>query len=220
MDQLDQFESLLSPEELQNFRNLNSPAVIQAYLDETPYSAEERTRSPLNVMRDRVAHCLDGGLFAAAALRRLGYPPLLVDLLPEPETDDDHVLAIFKEHGCFGAVAKSNFVGLRYREPIYRTVRELVLSYFEAYYNVNGKKTLRAYTRTFDLARFDRHHWMWDETGIAIIEQRLYSLKPIPLITPAMAMQLQSVDSLTYKAGMLVANPAGLYRPRAEVGEA
>ncbi|MDX9954041.1 MAG: hypothetical protein RBT75_08095 [Anaerolineae bacterium] len=220
MDQTDQFESLLTPEELQAFRDLNSPAAIQAYLDETPYSAEERTRSPLNVMRDRVAHCLDGGLFAAAALRRLGYPPLLVDMLPEPETDDDHVLAIFKEHGCLGAVAKSNFVGLRYREPIYRTVRELVLSYFEAYYNVNGKKTLRAYTRIFNLARFDRHNWMWDETGVEIVEQRLYSLKSTPLITPEMTAQLQPVDPLTYRAGMLVVNPAGLYRPRAEAGEA
>ncbi|OQA22757.1 MAG: hypothetical protein BWY63_00657 [Chloroflexi bacterium ADurb.Bin360] len=219
MDLLDQFESLLTLEELQAFRNLNSPAAIQAYLDETPYSAEERTRSPLNVMRDRVAHCLDGGLFAAAALRRLGYPPLLVDMLPEPETDDDHVLAIFKEHGCLGAVAKSNFVGLRYREPIYRTVRELVLSYFEAYYNVNGKKTLRTYTRIFDLARFDRHNWMWDETGVEIVERHLYSLKSIPLITPEMTAQLQPVDPLTYQAGMLVVNPAGLYRPRVEAGK-
>ncbi|MDX9955838.1 MAG: hypothetical protein RBT75_17175 [Anaerolineae bacterium] len=219
MNPLNQFESLLTPTKLQVFRDLSSPAAIQAHLDVTPYSAEERTRSPLNVMRDRVAHCLDGGLFAAAALRRLGYPPLLVDMLPEPETDDDHVLAIFKEHGCFGAVAKSNFVGLRYREPIYRTVRELVLSYFEAYYNVNGKKTLRAYTRTFNLARFDRHNWMWDEAGVEIVERHLYRLKSIPLITPEMAAHLQPVDALTYKAGMLVVNPAGLYRPRAEASE-
>ncbi len=220
MNPLLQFEGLLTPAELQIFWDLSSPTAIQAYLDATPYSAEERTRCPLNVMRDRVAHCLDGGLFAATALRRLGYPPVLIDMVPEPETDDDHVLAIFKQHGCFGAVAKSNFVGLRYREPIHRTVRELVLSYFEAYYNVNGKKTLRAYTRSFNLARFDRHNWMWDETGVQIIEQHLYSLRPIPLITPEMAAQLQPVDALTYQAGMLVANPAGLYRPRPEKDEA
>lgn len=216
MDSLTQFEARLTPEELQIFRGLHSPAAIQAYLDATPYSAEERTRCPLHVMRDRVAHCLDGGLFAATALRRLGYPPLLLDMMPEPGTDDDHVLALFKEQGCFGAVAKSNFVGLRYREPIYRTPRELVLSYFEAYFNVNGKKTLRAYTRLFDLSRFDSIPWMWDERGVAIIEQRFYRLKPIPLLTPEMAARLEPVDPLSYRAGMLVVNPAGLYRPRTE----
>lgn len=216
MDPLPQFEALLTPAELEAFQSLDSPAAIQAYLDATPYSTEERTRCPLVTMRDRVAHCLDGALFAATALRRLGYPPLLLDLLPEPDTDDDHVLAIFKQHGCFGAMAKSNFVGLRYREPIYRTARELVLSYFEVYYNVDGQKTLRAYTRLFNLARFDRTHWMWDGSGVEVVEQHLYRLKPIPLITREMAAQLEPVDSLTYQAGMLVVNPAGLYRPRAE----
>lgn len=220
MDPLSQFEAFLTPAELEAFRSLDSPTAVQAYLDATPYSAEERTRCPLNVMRDRVAHCLDGALFAATALRGLGYPPLLLDLLPEPNTDDDHVLAIFKQHGCFGAVAKSNFVGLRYREPIYRTARELVLSYFEVYYNVNGRKTLRAYTHPFSLARFDRYHWMWDESGVEVVEQHLYQLKTTPLISAEMAAQLQPVDALTYQAGMLVVNPAGLYRPHVEAEKA
>ena len=131
---------------------LHSPFAIQAFLDATPYSPEDRDRCPLNVIRDRVAHCLDGALFAAMALRRLGYPPLLIDLLPEPDIDDDHVLAIFKVNGCWGAVAKSNFVGLRYREPVYRTLRELVMSYFEPFYNVEGVRTLRGYTLPVNLS--------------------------------------------------------------------
>lgn len=220
MDPLMQFEAYLTASELQTLRSLESPVAIQAYLDDTPYNPDDYTRCPLKVMRDRVAHCLEGGLFAAVALRRLGYPPLILDMQPEPGTDDDHVLAIFKQHGCFGAVAKSNFVGLRYREPIYRSPRELVLSYFEAYYNIHGQKTLRAYTRVLDLRRYDRYGWMWDDQGVAVVEQRLYSLKPIPLITPEMAAQLQPVDPLTYKAGLLVANPAGLYQPRVKAGDA
>jgi hypothetical protein len=111
-----QIEDFLTGQETAALSALSSPADIQAYLDATPYSPEERDRCPLNVMRDRVAHCLDGGLFAAMALRRLGYPPLIIDLLPEPGLDDDHVLAIFKRDGCYGAVAKSNFAGLRYRD--------------------------------------------------------------------------------------------------------
>ena len=148
------------------------------------------------------------------ALRRLGYPPLIVDLLPEPGTDDDHVLAIFKKDGYLGAVAKSNFVGLRYREPIYRSLRELVLSYFEVYFNVHGQKTLRAYSMPLNLAAFDRLGWMWDDAGADAVERRLPRLRHISLITPEMAAGLSPVDKLSYAAGMLGSNPAGLYKPK------
>ena len=126
------------PTELQAVaRVLKTPAAIQAFLDETPYSAENRYRCPLSVVRDRKAHCFDGAVFAAAMLRRLGHPPLIVDLLPN-ERDDDHMLALFRVDGLLGAVAKSNFSGLRYREPICRSLRELILSYFEDYFNAAG----------------------------------------------------------------------------------
>src|SRR5439155_793750 len=101
--------------------------------------------------RERVAHCYDGALFAAAALRRLGHPPLLVNMYAE--RDDEHLLAVFKQAGHWGAVAKSNFVGLRYRDPIYRTLRELVMSSFQDYFNVQGDKTLRGYHANFVAAR-------------------------------------------------------------------
>ena len=193
---------------------LDSPAAIQAYLDATPYSPEERDRCPLNVIRDRVAHCLDGGLFAAMALRRLGYPPLIVDLLPEPGLDDDHVLAIFKQNGGLGAVAKSNFVGLRYREPVYRTLRELVMSYFEDFYNVDGVKTLRGYTAPLNLGQFDRYGWAWSDDAVAPIVKRMGEIRRFSVIDGEAAQRLSRTDDLSYRAGMLVANPAGLYKPK------
>ena len=134
-------EDHLTPPEKELLAGLGSPAQIQTFLDTCAYRPEYSDLSPLSVLRQRKAHCLDGGFFAAAALRRLGYPPLLVDLLPDPGMDDDHILAIFKRNGHYGAVAKSNFSGLRFRDPIYRSLRELVLSYFEDFYNLNGVKT-------------------------------------------------------------------------------
>ena len=207
------FEECLDPQERQVFSGLSSPARIQAFLDQVPYSAEDANRCPLGVLRDRVAHCLDGGLFAAAALRLIGYPPSIVDLLPEPGTDDDHVLAIYRRGGYWGAVAKSNFVGLRYREAIYRTLRELVLSYFEDFYNVDGQKTLRSYTRPLNLQALDKLGWMWSDAGVDAVERHLSQMRKIPLLSAAMVADLSPVDKLSYQAGMLGVNAAGLYKP-------
>jgi len=210
-------ESLLDSEQLRVLRSLDHPARIQAFLDSVPYSAEERNRSPLDVLRDRQAHCLDGALFAAAALRRLGDPPVVVDMFPDPGMDDDHVLAIFKRNGGYGAIAKSNFVGLRYREPVYRSLRELVMSYFNDFFNVNGVKTLRSYTRPVHLylQRFERLNWEVLEAGVDAIEAYLLGLPRRSLLTPEMASELQPVDRLSYQAGMLNVNHAGLYKPKA-----
>jgi hypothetical protein len=207
------FDSMLDQEQRHFFAGLSTPARIQAFLDQTPYSPEEANRCPLSVLRDGLAHCLDGALFAAAALRRLGYPPLIVDLLPEPGMDDDHVVAIYRRDGHLGALAKSNFVGLRFREPVYRNLRELVLSYFELYFNVNGQKTLRSYTRPLNLASLDKQGWMWSDAGADAVEKRLGQLSRLPLLTEAMIEHLTPVDKLSYRAGMLGVNKAGLYKP-------
>jgi hypothetical protein len=209
----DAIESYLTPEQRATWLSLDSPAQIQAFLDAIPYSAEDANRSPLQVLQDRQAHCLDGALFAAAALRRLGRPPIIVDLLPEPGLDDDHVLAIFKRDGFYGALAKSNFTGLRYREPIHRTFRELVLSYFEDFFNVNGVKTLRAYTAAINLATYDRLGWMTRSAGADAIEKRLKELKRIPLLPDYLARDLLPMDERAYRAGMLGVNVAGVYKP-------
>jgi hypothetical protein len=208
-------ESLMTSEERNIWNRLDTPAKIQAYLDQTPYNPQDDNRSPLNVMRDHLAHCLDGGLFAAAALRRLGYPPLVIDLLPDPGVDDDHVLAVYRLNQHYGAVAKSNFVGLRYRDPIYRNLRELALSYFEDFYNLNRIKSLRFYTRPLDLSHYDHLNWEWSNQHLTVIEHRLKEIKRIPLLKPEMAADLLPVDTLSYQAGMLGANPDGIYKPKA-----
>ena len=206
------FKVRLTSEQRGAWQSLTSPANIQAFLDSIPYSSEDANRSPLRVLQERQAHCLDGGLFAAAALRQLGHPPLIVDLLPEPGTDDDHVLAIFRRNGCFGAVAKSNYAGLRYREPIYRSLRDLVMSYFEVYFNVRREKTLRSYTVPLDLATYDAMDWLTNDAAADAIEKRLPQLRRTPLLTPAMIAELSPVDQRSYEAGMFGTNLDGLYK--------
>jgi len=198
--------------EMRALSRLDSPFKIQAFLDELHYSDEERYRCPRSVLRDRTAHCFDGAVFAAAALRRLGYPPLILNLFPD-DRDDEHLLALYQPRGGWGAVAKSNFVGLRFREPIHRTLRELVLSYFEVYYNVEREKTLRSYTRPLNLKSFDHINWMTDDAAMDVIALRLEDFRKIPLITARMAAALSPVDERSYQAGLAGSNPAGLYRP-------
>jgi hypothetical protein len=190
---------------------LDSPAAVQAFLDAIPYSAEEVYRCPASVWSDRIGHCFDGALFAAAALRRLGHPPLILDMMAV--RDDDHVLALYKRFGCWGAVAKSNCVGLRFREPIYRSLRELVLSYFELYFNVVGEKTLRAYSAPLDLTGFDPLRWTTSDEHLEVIACRLGEIRHFPLLTAPMVANLSAVDARSKEAGLLGANVAGLYQP-------
>ncbi len=136
--------------ELRTLRSFRTPRGVQRALDSMPYHLAPTAWPPRLVLREWTAHCLEGAVFAAVALRVLGFPPLLLDL--EAVQDTDHVIAVFKERGHWGAIAKSNFSGLRYREPVHRTLRELVMSYFEGYVNLRGDRTLRAYSRPISLA--------------------------------------------------------------------
>jgi len=207
------FAESFSAQQLEQLSALDSPQAIQAYLDSIPYSPEDANRSPASVLRDGMAHCLDGALFAAAALWRLGEPPLVVDLLPDPGMDDDHMLAIFKRDGCYGALAKSNYAGLRFREAIHHTLRELVLSYFEDYYNVDGVKTLRTYTLPLDLSTLKDIHWLDDDSAPDQIMVRLGRMRHIALLTPAMIARLSPMDRRSFEAGRLGCDPDGLYIP-------
>ena len=189
--------------ELRALRQLKSPDRIQHFLDtEIGYNKEpdgETIRSPRRVLRDRMAHCLEGALFAAAALRVQGFPPLLLDL--EAVRDDDHVLAIFRQHNCWGAIAKSNYSGLRFREPVYRTLRELALSYFEHYFNLKREKSLRNYSRPVKLIRFDRIDWMTSEEELWPISDHLVSISHTPLLTTP--RRLARVDDRLFAAGLV-----------------
>ena len=210
------FDQNLTGAEREVMAQLNSPSKIQAFLDQLSYSREETYRCPLRVLRERTAHCFDGALFAAAALSRLGHPPLILELLPN-DRDDDHLLALYKRSGHWGALAQSNFVGLRFREPVYRTLRELVLSYFEQFYNLEREKTLRGYTRPLNLQAFDDRGWMVDDRLLERISERLDKTRRYSLITERMAADLSPLDERSYQAGLMGANEKGLYRPRPKV---
>jgi hypothetical protein len=161
-------------------------------------------------MVERRAHCYDGALFAAAALRRLGHPPRLVDL--RAVRDDDHVLAVFRVQGAWGAVAKSNFTGLRYREPIFRTLRELALSYFEDYFNTDGEKTLREFSGVLSLRQFDRLAWEFRPDHLQRISDRLDALRHHRILTRAQERRLARVDARSMEAGMVGTLAEGVYR--------
>ena len=127
--------------------------------------------------------------------------------------DDDHVIALFKRHGRLGAIAKSNFVGLRYREPVYASLRELVMSYFESFYNIDYEKTLRQYTRPLNLSAYDKLAWTTSDPALDVIGDALSNIRIYKILDAAMARSLSPVDKRTYDAGMLGVNRAGLYKP-------
>jgi hypothetical protein len=193
-----------TPAELAIFRRLTSPAKIQRFLDDLAYNKEPggpTCRSPRRVLRDRTAHCMEGALFGAAALRMLGHPPLLLDF--EAVRDDDHVLAVFRVRGHWGALAKSNYSGLRYREPVYRTLRELAMSYFEHYYNLRKEKTLRRYSRPVNLKRFDRMGWMTAAEDVWAIPEYLCDIPHTPVLAEPLIPTLGRVDARLFAAGLV-----------------
>ena len=191
----------LAGSELRKLRTLKTPLGVQKLLDDLPYNLSYTARSPRKVLRDRTASCLEGGIFAAAALRVLGFPPLIFDL--EAEQDTDHVIAIFKMRGHWGAVAKSNFTGCRYREPVYRSLRELAMSYFNTYFNLRGERTLRRYSRPVNLARFDRLNWMTTEKPIWFIAEYLCEIPHIALLTSTMEKNLTRIDRRSIQGEMV-----------------
>ncbi len=212
MKAVETFEEALTDAERRTLGQLTTPVAISSFLDGLTYSPDPFYRCPLRVLRDGKAHCYDGALFAAMALERLGYPPLILDMLPSSR-DDDHVLAVFKQHGHWGAVAKSNFVGLRFRDPVYRSLRELVMSYFEDFFNVEGEKTLRGYTIPLNLKTFHRLPWMTEDGPMDAIAQRLDEVRRFSILSDEMIENLSLVDQRSLTAGSLGANEAGLWRP-------
>jgi hypothetical protein len=187
--------------EWRTLRALKTPVGIQAFLDELPYNLSITSRSPRQVLHDHTASCLEGGIFAAAALRVLGFPPLIFDL--EADNDTDHVVAVFKLSDHWGAIAKSNFTGCRYRAPVYRTLRELAMSYFNIYFNLRFERTLRRYSRPVNLARFDRLNWMASKKPIWFIAEHLCEIPHIALFPPALSKNLTRVDPRTVRGEMV-----------------
>ncbi len=190
----------LPPENLRTLRALRTPARIQQFIDALPYQYGNTAWSPQRALRERKGHCLEGALLAAAALRVNGIPPLVMDL--EAVHDDDHVLALYREGGLWGSIAKSNFAGLRFRAPIYRTLRELALSYFENYYNLRGERTLRSYSRPVNLARLDSRHWMTSDEDVWCVPELLIAARHYPLFPDKVVRALPRLDRRSFEAGM------------------
>lgn len=198
--------------ELDFLKSLKSPSGIQRFLNETKYNPDYITRSPKKIIYSKTANCFEGALFAAAALRLLGHKPVIVDLMAE--NDDDHVIAIFKQNNCYGAVAKSNTTVLRFREPVYRTIRELVMSYFDFYFNTLGEKSLRSYSIPVNLERFDKYNWMTTGEDLEFIGDYLFTIKHYPILTKKMISDLSEADKEVVDLCFTGSIDEGLFKPK------
>ncbi len=197
---------MFSKEELKIIEKLNTPKKIQDFLNALKTNFEEMgdtCMSPRKVLRERKAHCVEGAVFAAAVLNVHGFKPLIVDL-ESNNKDFDHVIAVFKRGSHWGALSKTNHAILRYREPIYSSIRELVMSYFHEYFLDNGVKTLRKYSLPVDLSKFDNKDWMTSEEDIWYIPEHLLEVKHFDILNKSQIKYLRNADSLEIKAGKLV----------------
>lgn len=192
-----------TPEELHILRPLSTPKKIQDFLDAIPMNFAETCMSPRRVLRERKAHCMEGAMLAAAALRIQGFPPLVMDL-EAAEEDYDHVVAVYRERGCYGAISKTNHGVLRYREPVYRTLRELALSFFHEYFLDDGRKTLRSYSGLINLSRFDDRGWVTAEEDVWYIPEYLAGVRHYPLLTRSQIARLRRADPIEREMGRIV----------------
>lgn len=199
--QMDRPPNTFTPAELRKLRSLKDPHGIQRLLDDMPYHVADTAWSPRRVLQENTSHCFEAALFAAAALRANGYPPLIWDL--EADHDTDHVIAIYRIRGHWGAIAKSNFTGCRYREPVYRSLRELAMSYFDVYFNLRGERTLRTFSRPVSMTRFDPRGWMTTEEHLWYVAEYLFTIRHHRLFTPAMIKDLHRLDDRSFRAGCL-----------------
>jgi hypothetical protein len=190
--------------EFKIFKKLNTPAKIQDFINGIPinFEVEKRTcRSPLTVLKNKEAHCMEGALLVAAIFWYNGEPPLLLNLRT---TDDDygHVLAIFKRRGRWGAVTKTNHAVLRYRDPVYASVRELAMSYFNEYFLDSGKKTMRSYSAPFDLSKYG-DDWLISKNNLWNIFDDFMASKHFKILDQNMIRDLRPADPIETKAGKL-----------------
>ena len=191
----------LSKKEEWLFKRLSTPQKIQDYLNSIPNNFEEHSEtcmSPRRVMREKKAHCIEGAIFAGAVLWYHGKKPLVLHF-STTKRDEDHVIALFKEGGLWGAISKTNHAILRYRDPVFKTIRELALSYFNEYYEYgNGKKSLRGYTSPINLKIFG-NDWVTEERELWGISDELTGSKHIPIVPKNILKKLRPADPIELK---------------------
>ena len=198
-------------EEIKLFKRLNSPQKIQNYLNFLPFNFEKRGEtcmSPREVVRKKTAHCMEGAMLAAAILEFHGNKPLVLDLRSGKNLKDfDHIVTVFKKFGCFGAISKTNHGVLRYREPIYKTLRELVLSYFHEYFLDTGVKTLREYSLPVNLSRFNKLSWRTSPKNLFKIPQYIDKVRHYPILSKNQIKNLRKADKIEIEVGKLTEYP-------------
>lgn len=193
----------LDKKTLKLLKSLNTPGKIQDFLNAIPLNFEpdgDSFLSPMAVLEKRVCHCTEGAILAALALRVNGQEPLVVDLMAS-QNDFDHVITVFQKDGKWGAISKTNHAALRYREPIYATIRELAMSYFHEYLDKEGRKNLRSYSAPVNLKRFDKKNWMTSMEDIYYIPEYLVGVKHFPLVSQKQIRNLRKADAIEIEAG-------------------
>ena len=196
----------LSKSERALFKRLNTPAKVQDFLETLPFNFEkngETCRSPRQVLKHKRAHCMEGAMLATAILKFHGHKPLIVDLRAH-KRDRDHAIAVFKTDGKWGAISKTNHAVLRYREPVYDSVRELVMSYFHEYFLDDGRKTLESYSLPADLCRFDHQNWITSDKDLWYIDEYLNRARHIKILNKKQAASLRRADPVEIAAGRLI----------------
>ena len=208
---IDRKRSVWTKAERSVFDPLQTPEKLQHFLNRMDYDPAPGTASPRRALQERKANCFEGAMLAAAVFRYHGRPPLIVDM--RSWNDDDHVLAVFRHNDAWGCVAKSNYTVLRFREPVYRTIRELMMSFFDVYFNPIGQKTLRQFSSPFDLSRFDDKSWMTTMEDVSWIGDALDRARHFKVMSAAQIRDLHRADPALVKAGLLGSNPSGLFKP-------
>lgn len=200
----------LTAAEFARLERLDTPQKIQRFLNATPANHEvggETLYSVREVLKNRRAHCMEGAFLAAAALWIHGEPPLMVHLDCDL-SDYPHAIAVFRRGGCWGAISKTNGAPLRFRDPIYRSLRELAMSYFHEYFDKRGRKTLRSYSSAFDMRRIDPSHWVTNGKHCWDVHDRLAERRHFPLLTRRQLKLLVTRDPFERQISKLVQYPA------------
>lgn len=196
----------LNKKELKILKRLNTPIKIQEFINKLKINFEPKgdtCKSPRIVLKTKKAHCIEAAMLAAIALSLQGKKALLVDMSANNK-DDDHVIAVFKEDGKWGAISKSNHATLRYRDPIYNSIRELVMSYFNEYYSDDGKKTLRSYSSPLNLEKFNASNWAISEDDVWEIPEALVKARHYEILTKSQLHRLKKADEIEIKVGKIV----------------
>lgn len=203
---MDEYFSGFNEEDIKLIKSLNTPSKIQSFINSLQINFEEKKetcQSPKTVLKSRKAHCMEGAMLAACILRYHGFEPLLLDIEATPK-DFDHVVALFKIDNLYGSISKTNHSVLRYREPIYKSIRELALSFFHEYFTDSGAKTMRNYSNPVNLKKFDNLNWMTSDDEVWFIPDYLTKISHKPILNKKQISNLRKADEIEIQAGKLV----------------